>query len=358
MRYDMKKLLIRTMAVALLLAIGCSKYEDKTYEIDNYNAGVHTLLDYSQYAVTEAGSFFSDFLSIDSSMTVLNYDSILVNITTARDSLIRKMEKEDNLLEPSANRRLFPVNESVVMALLDLSTVAPKDYILYIDKYMLVDFLDLNNSLSAVEQDNKMPLELLALTVNVKERVEVTLGNSKYLVVLKKTEASKGAVNVGLVFTAADYAGTADVCNTFAQKSTALAALTSGEVDTNWFGAVINAAFLADASARAIAAGGFNTAQKNKRYFVSLSKDALDGYFLVNSNALTSFYADKPVTFSLFALDTDGVAVPVKEMGVTMNEAAGCGLVSHYQFELNKGNSYLVYALPEQGITRFNMVVK
>lgn len=354
----MKKLLIGTMAVILLLTIGCSKYEDKTYEIDDYNAGVHTLMDYSQYVVTEAGSFFSDFLSIDSSMTILNYDSILVNNATARDSLVRKMEKEDNLLEPSVNRRLFPVNESVVIALLDLSSVAVKDYILYIDRYMLVDFLDLNDNLSALEQDNKIPLELLALSANVKERIGVTLGNSKYLVVFKKTEASKGASNVGLVFTASDFEGTADICSIFTQNPTSMAALTPGDVDTNWTGVVINTAFLADSSTREDVAAGFNSAQKNTKYFVSLSKDALDGYFLVNSNTQTSFYADKPVTFSLFALDTAGVAVPVMEKGVTMNEASGCALVSHFQFELNMGNRYLVYALPAQGVTRFNMVVK
>jgi|GEM_PF-4264973 len=354
----MKKLLIGTMAVALLLTIGCSKYEDKTYEIDDYNGGVITLLDYSQYVVTEAGSFFSDFLSIDSSMTVLNYDSILVNNSTARDSLVRKMEKESNLLETSVNRRLYPVNESVVIALLDLSSTAIKDYVLYIDQYMLVDFLDLNNNLATIEQDNKMPLEVLALTVNVKERIEVTLGNSKYLVVLKKTEASKGATNVGLVFSEADFEGTADVCSIFAQNSVSLAALSPGDLDTNWAGAVINTAFLADSLVIETVAGGFNTAQKNTQYYVGLSKDALSGYFLVNSNTLTSFYADKPVTFSLFALDTAGVAVPVNDMGVTMNEAAGCGLVSHYQFDLNMGSRYLVYALPAQGVTRFNLVVK
>ncbi|HDR68178.1 MAG TPA: hypothetical protein ENN61_03925 [Bacteroidaceae bacterium] len=354
----MKKLLIGTMAVALLLTIGCSKYEDKTYEIDNYNAGVLTLLDYPQYAITEAGSFFSDFLSIDSSMTVMNYDTILVSNTEARDSLVIKLEKDNNILEPSVNRRLYPVNESVVIALLDLSSVAVKDYILYIDRYMLIDFLDLNNNLEAVEQDNNMPLEVLALMVNVKERIQVSLGNSKYLVILKKTEASKGATNVGLVFTEADFDGTADICNIFAQNPISLAALTPGDLDTNWTGALINTAFLADPSVREIVADGFNSAQKNIKYFVSLSKDALDGYFLVNSNTLTSFYADKPVVFSLFALDTAGVAVPVKDMGVTMNEAAGCGLVSLYQFDLNMGTRYLVYALPAQGVTRFNLVVK
>jgi hypothetical protein len=201
-------------------------------------------------------------------------------------------------------------------------------------------------------------LELLALTKNIKERFEVPLGNSEYLMVMKVTEASKNVNNVGLTFTTVDYEGDSPICSYFEGTDLSLFALSPGDLDTNWTGQTINTAFLADSGVIDIVSDGFEMASLNTKYFVKLSKDAKEGYFLVSKSNGITLYADKAVQFSLFSLDSAGVEMPVSNKGVTLEEAMGCKLVSRYQIDLTKGILYLVHALPKEGITQFNMVVR
>jgi len=137
-----------------------------------------------------------------------------------------------------------------------------------------------------------------------------------------------------------------------------LFALSPGDLDTNWTGQTINTAFLADSGVIDIVSDGFEMASLNTKYFVKLSKDAKEGYFLVSKSNGITLYADKAVQFSLFSLDSAGVEMPVSNKGVTLEEAMGCKLVSRYQIDLTKGIRYLVHALPKEGITQFNMVVR
>jgi len=180
----------------LFLLAGCTEYEDETYLIEEFDNGVMTLLDNPDYTATQVDSFFSDLLSVDSSMTETNYDSILINNSQVRDSLITKMKLENYSLAPSVNRKSVPVEGEVMMALIDLNSTVDKEYVFYLDSYMLLEFYDLNHNMKEVKTDNRFPLELLALTKNIKERFEVTLGNSEYLMVMKVTEASKNVNNV------------------------------------------------------------------------------------------------------------------------------------------------------------------
>ncbi len=344
--------------VIVLLSGGCTEYEDEVYPIESYDAGVMTMLDYSDFSATETDTFFTDFLAIDSSMTVANYDSLLKNQSQLLNTLVDTLEMKGCFLISSINRRKVPVDGEVMMALIDLNTSPLKDYVIYMDSYMLLELYELNNGMKPVEMDNHFPLELAALTNTVKERFEAEMGNALYLLIMKVTEASKKAKNVGLIFTEADYEGSATVCDDFDRVGTAFSALSPADLDSTWEGETMNTAFLADSGVIDIVSDGLETGLVNTKYKVRLSKESEDGYFLVNGSGVHVFYADMPVQFSLFSLDSAGMNISETEKGVTLEEAVGCQLVSRFEFNLDKGTHYMVRALPPEGVSRFNMVVK
>jgi hypothetical protein len=245
-----------------------------------------------------------------------------------------------------------------MMALIDLNTSSLKDYVIYMDSYMLLELYELNNGMKAVEMENHIPMELLAMTQTVRERFEAELGNYRYLLIMKVTEASKNVKNVGLTFTEKDYEGRASVCDDFDGRGVTLSALSPAGLDSTWEGETMNTAFLADSGVIKIVSDGLETVLVNTKYKVSLSKESEDGYFLVNGSGVHVFYADKPVQFSLFSLDSAGMNISETEKGVTLEETVGCQLVSRFEFNLDKGTHYMVRALPSEGVTRFNMVVK
>lgn len=363
MRYDMKKLLFIAMSALLVLAAGCSMYQEEVYEISSYDAGIGVLLSDSTNASLDHVSMFTDLLSVDSTMTTTNYDSLIMISGTVRTNLDSVLNTKNAILAVSVNRIQASVKADVAIALLNLTGAAENEYKFYFDSFMDVEIYTASTG-EAVETDNSFPLEMVAAQNLVKGCITVTLPGANYFFVLKRTEASKTVNLVGMTFTASDFEGVTDVCSVMNSTSaTAINAKLPTDINPDWTAIVFNSAFIINAANAAKLDSALlmltSVSQTNAKYQVTLTDSATNGYFVLNMTSAKTIYTDQLVTFAVYSVVDTSDLVIATATGLSMNELMGCNNIgAKYQYTLDVADEYIVLATPAEGVETFTMVVK